>query len=64
MRILGTLALGTVGAVLAVLLSWALWPVVEGEIRAWAPLLSLLGAVLVLVSWAGLAYVRSVSGHA
>ncbi len=64
MRILSTLILGIVGAVLAGLLSWAPWPVVEGEIQTRALLLSLLGAVFVLVSWAGLAYVRSVSGHA
>jgi uncharacterized membrane protein YeaQ/YmgE (transglycosylase-associated protein family) len=62
-RILGTLVLGVVGAVLAGLLSWAIWPVVEGEVQSWALLLSLLGAVLVLVAWPGLAYARSISGR-
>jgi uncharacterized membrane protein YeaQ/YmgE (transglycosylase-associated protein family) len=62
-RILGTLVLGVVGAVLAGLLSWAIWPVVEGEIQSRALLLSLLGAVLVLAAWPGLAYARSISGR-
>jgi uncharacterized membrane protein YeaQ/YmgE (transglycosylase-associated protein family) len=60
---MGTLVLGVVGAVLAGLLSWAVWPVMEGKIQSWALLMSLLGAVLVLVAWPGLAYARRVSGH-
>jgi uncharacterized membrane protein YeaQ/YmgE (transglycosylase-associated protein family) len=63
MKILGTLVLGMVGSVLAGLLSWAVWPAVEGEIQSRALLVSFLGAVLVLVSWAGWAYGRSVSGR-
>jgi len=62
-RILGTLVLGAVGAVLAGMLSWAIWPVLEGEIQSRALLMSLLGAVLVLVAWPGVAYARSVSGR-
>jgi len=64
MKILGTLVLGMVGAVLAGMLSWAIWPVVEGEIQSLALLTSFLGAALLLVFWPVWAYARSVSGHA
>jgi uncharacterized membrane protein YeaQ/YmgE (transglycosylase-associated protein family) len=64
MQILGSLALGMVGSVLAGLLSWAFWPVVEGQVQAQALLMSFLGAVLVLVAGAGVAYARSLSGSA
>jgi len=64
MRILGTLALGTAGAMLGGLLSWAMWPAVEGDIHTGALLMSLLGAAVLLVSWAVWAYARAISGHA
>ncbi len=63
-KILGTLVLGMIGAVLAGLITWTVWPAVDGEIHSWALLVSLLGAVAVVVSWAGWSYARSVSGHA
>jgi uncharacterized membrane protein YeaQ/YmgE (transglycosylase-associated protein family) len=63
-RVLGTLILGMVGSVLGGLITWAVWPVVEGEIHSWALLVSFLGAVLVLVSWAAWSYARRVSGPA
>jgi len=63
-QVLGTLAIGMVGSVLAGLLSWAFWPAVDGEVQSWALLMSLLGAVGVLVSRAGWSYARSVSGTA
>ncbi len=63
-NILGTLALGMGGSVVAGLITWTIWPVVDGEIHCWALLVSLLGAVVGLVSWAGWSYARSVSGHA
>lgn len=53
-----------IGAVLAGLITWTVWPAVDGEIHSWALLVSLLGAVAVVVSWAGWSYARSVSGHA
>jgi uncharacterized membrane protein YeaQ/YmgE (transglycosylase-associated protein family) len=63
-RILGTLVLGMVGSLLGGLLSWAYWPEVDGQFQAGALLVSILGAVLLLGFWAGVAYARSVSTHA
>jgi uncharacterized membrane protein YeaQ/YmgE (transglycosylase-associated protein family) len=63
LRILGTLLLGITGGLLGGLLSWMIWPVVEGDIQYGALLLSFLGAVLGLVLWAGWAYGRSISGR-
>jgi len=63
MRILGTLVLGITGSLLGGLLSWMIWPPVEGEMQYGALLMSFLGAVLGLVLWAGWAYGRSISGR-
>jgi uncharacterized membrane protein YeaQ/YmgE (transglycosylase-associated protein family) len=57
-RILGTMVLGMVGSLLGGLLSWAFWPEVNGQFDAGALLLSILGAVFVLVLWASVAYAR------
>jgi uncharacterized membrane protein YeaQ/YmgE (transglycosylase-associated protein family) len=62
MRVLGTMLLGMAGALLGGLLSWGAWPAVEGQFSSGALLMSLLGAVLVLVLWPGVAYARSISG--
>jgi uncharacterized membrane protein YeaQ/YmgE (transglycosylase-associated protein family) len=59
LRILGTMALGMAGSLLGGLLSWVYWPAVEGYFTTGNLLMSVLGALLVLVFWAGVAYVRS-----
>jgi uncharacterized membrane protein YeaQ/YmgE (transglycosylase-associated protein family) len=64
LRILGTVVLGTAGSLLGGLVSWALWPPVEGEFYSGSLLLSVLGAVLALVLWASVAYARSIGGRA
>jgi len=64
MRILGTMVLGMVGSLLGGLLSWAFWPEVDGQIESAALLMSILGAMLVLVLWASVAYKRSIGGRA
>jgi uncharacterized membrane protein YeaQ/YmgE (transglycosylase-associated protein family) len=58
-RILGTMLLGMAGALLGGLISWAIWPAADGQLSAGALLTSLLGAVLVVVVWAVVAYGRS-----
>lgn len=60
LRILATMAIGMGGSLLGGLLSWALWPVVEGQYSSGALLTSILGAVLALVLWAAVAYARSI----
>lgn len=61
-KVLATLLLGMAGSLLGGLLSWAMWPAVDGQLHLGALLTSLLGAVLVLVLWPCVAYVRSISG--
>jgi uncharacterized membrane protein YeaQ/YmgE (transglycosylase-associated protein family) len=62
MKVLGTMLLGAAGSVLGGLLSWAVWPGVEGQLPFAALLTSLLGAVLVLILSAIVIYGRSISG--
>ena len=61
LHILGTLVLGMVGSLGGGLLSWTVWPAVAGQVEAAALLMSGLGAVLVLVAWAAVAYARRLS---
>lgn len=62
MKVLGTMLLGMVGAVLGGLLSWVIWPDVDGQFHAGALLTSLSGAVVVLVGFPCWVYARSISG--
>ena len=61
MKVMGTMLLGLTGAVLGGLLSWAIWPDIEGQIHAAALLTSLFGAILVLAGFACWAYARGMS---
>jgi uncharacterized membrane protein YeaQ/YmgE (transglycosylase-associated protein family) len=63
-RILGTMALGMVGSVLGGVLSWAFWPEVNGQFSSPALVMSVVGAVVVLVTWASVVYARSIAGRA
>lgn len=63
LRILGTLVLGVAGGLLGGLASWGVWPEVDGQFQTGALLMSILGAVLVLIAGAGLAYGRRIRGH-
>src|SRR5438270_12644013 len=58
MRALGTMALGMVGALGGGMLSWSYWPEVEGQFASGNLLLSFLGATLVIVFSAAVAYAR------
>ena len=61
MRILGTLALGTAGALAGGMISWSYWPAAEDQFHSGNLLLSALGAVIVIVFSAGVAYARGFS---
>lgn len=61
MKILGTVALGMVGALLGGLLSWAIWPAAADDIHTGALVASLFGGLLALVLWPTWVYFRSVS---
>jgi uncharacterized membrane protein YeaQ/YmgE (transglycosylase-associated protein family) len=58
-RVLGTMLLGTFGAVLGGLLSRVWWPVVESRVHAGAIVMSLAGALLAIVAWALVAHSRA-----
>jgi len=64
LKILGTLVLGMAGSLLGGLLSWAVWPAASDQIHPGALLMSVLGAALAIVLWAGVSYARSIVGHA
>jgi uncharacterized membrane protein YeaQ/YmgE (transglycosylase-associated protein family) len=60
-RIMGTLVLGMVGALAGGMFSWIYWPAVDRQFQSGNLLMSVLGAMTVIVSWAGVAYARSIS---
>jgi len=59
-RILGTVVLGMVGALVGGMISWIYWPR-DGEFHIATYVLSIVGSILVIVLWSGWAYARSVS---
>jgi uncharacterized membrane protein YeaQ/YmgE (transglycosylase-associated protein family) len=61
MKILGTVVLGMVGALLGGMLSWIIWPAAVDDIHTGALLLSLSGGLLTLVLWPSWVYFRSIS---
>jgi uncharacterized membrane protein YeaQ/YmgE (transglycosylase-associated protein family) len=61
MQVLGTMLLGMTGAVLGGMLSWAIWPDLDGQFHAGALLTSLCGAVLAVLGSACWVYARSIS---
>jgi uncharacterized membrane protein YeaQ/YmgE (transglycosylase-associated protein family) len=61
MQVLGTMLVGTLGAVPAGMISWAMWPAVDGQLYPAALLMSFVGAVAVLAVWAGVAYGRRIT---
>jgi uncharacterized membrane protein YeaQ/YmgE (transglycosylase-associated protein family) len=63
LKILGTLMLGVAGGVLGGLASWGVWPEVDSQFQTGALLMSILGAVLVLIGGASLAYARRIRGR-
>lgn len=62
LQTVGTLALGVIGAMAGGTISWNFWPQTDSEFRSHNLLLALLGAMLVIVFFAGVAYARSISG--
>ena len=55
-HVLGTMVLGIIGAVVGGVISWSWWPVVDGEFQTGNLILSVLGAMMVIVIWAFVAY--------
>jgi len=61
-HILGTMLIGMIGAVAGGMFSWIWWPAVAGEFHTGNLVVSVLGAAMVIVLWAGVAYKRSLRG--
>jgi len=62
MHILGTMLIGMFGAVSGGMISWIWWPAVDGTFHTGNLVVSLLGAMMVIVLWAGVVYKRSLRG--
>jgi len=62
MHILGTMALGTLGALVGWMVSWIYYPVVADQVQASSLLIAIVGAIGVIVLWAGVGYGRRLSG--
>lgn len=62
MRIVGTLVLGILGALVGGMISWSTWPMVDGQFETGNLLVSLLGALTVIILWTGVSYARSLGG--
>jgi uncharacterized membrane protein YeaQ/YmgE (transglycosylase-associated protein family) len=63
LRILGTVVLGMVGALIGGMISYIYWPSVDDEFHSGNLLVSLLGAILVIAFSAGVAYARRLNGY-
>ncbi|HLJ93122.1 MAG TPA: GlsB/YeaQ/YmgE family stress response membrane protein [Gemmataceae bacterium] len=62
-RILGTMVLGMVGALVGGMISYIYWPAVDDQFQSGNLLVSLLGAVIVIAFSAGIAYARRLNGY-
>lgn len=62
-RIAASIAIGIAGALAAGMISWSYWPLVDGQFQSGNLIMSLLGALLVLMVWAGVQYVRRINGY-
>jgi uncharacterized membrane protein YeaQ/YmgE (transglycosylase-associated protein family) len=62
-RILGTMLIGILGALVGGMISWSWWPAVDGEFHTGNLILPVLGAIIGIALWAGVAYQRSISGY-
>jgi uncharacterized membrane protein YeaQ/YmgE (transglycosylase-associated protein family) len=62
-HVLGTMLIGMIGAVVGGMISWSMWPDVDAEFHTGNLAFSVLGAVMVIMLWAGVAYKRSLRGY-
>lgn len=62
-QILGTMVVGIVGALAGGMTSWSAWPNVDHQFNSGNLILSVVGAMIFIALWAGVAYKRSLSGY-
>lgn len=63
LRILGTMLIGMAGALAGGALSWTYWPFVDGQFQSGNLIVSLIGAMIMLVLSAGFTYLRRLKGY-
>ena len=62
-HVLGTLLLGAVGGLAGGMISWSYWPDVVDQFQSGNLIVSAIGALLVIVLWAGVSYARKIGGR-
>jgi uncharacterized membrane protein YeaQ/YmgE (transglycosylase-associated protein family) len=62
MRILGTLALGVLGALAGGVISRSNWSADDGHFQSGNIVMAVLGAMMAIMFWAAVSYARSLSG--
>lgn len=62
-HVLGSLALGAAGGIAGGMISWAFWPEVIDQFQSGNLVVSAIGALLVIVGWAGISYLRKIGGR-
>jgi uncharacterized membrane protein YeaQ/YmgE (transglycosylase-associated protein family) len=63
LRTLGTMILGAIGGLAGGLISWTKWPEVDGQFQSGNLIASVVGALVVIVLWACVSYVRGIGGY-
>ncbi|MFN4261312.1 MAG: GlsB/YeaQ/YmgE family stress response membrane protein [Gemmataceae bacterium] len=61
-HILGTMLVGIIGAVVGGMISWIWWPDVDGLFQTGNLIFAAVGALAVILIWAGVTYQRGVQG--
>jgi uncharacterized membrane protein YeaQ/YmgE (transglycosylase-associated protein family) len=59
-NVLGSLLLGMVGALTGGVISWNYWPAVDDQFQTGNLVMSILGAMIAIIFWAGVAYARRI----
>lgn len=62
-QILGTMLLGMIGGLIGGMLSWRFWPAVEGQFQSGNLFLSILGAEVAILFWAGVNRARNLKAR-
>jgi uncharacterized membrane protein YeaQ/YmgE (transglycosylase-associated protein family) len=62
-RVLLTMLLGMVGALVGGMISWKYWPLENGRFHSGNVLLAIFGSMAVIVLWAGVAHTRRRRGY-
>jgi uncharacterized membrane protein YeaQ/YmgE (transglycosylase-associated protein family) len=62
-RVIGTMLVGAFGATVGGMISWTWWPGAEREFHTGNLIMSVLGGLIAIAIWSGVAYLRSLRGY-